>query len=196
MDEKNYRSNSSRREKVVARRHHDQIRNYLLIGGGFIVFIAFIFLSFSKSSNHNVSLARIGVKLGDFALTDTNGKTIHLSDYTGKPVLLNAWATWCPPCRAEMPLLNSYYQAHLKQGFTLLAISAGDSPADALSFSRQYRLAFPVLIDPQAQLLSAMGVRSFPTSIFVGKDGMVKTIHIGMFTQEMIETEISPLLSQ
>jgi peroxiredoxin len=186
----------SRKEKAAARRRNEHIRNSLLIGGSLFIFAAIIIVSFSKSVAQNVVSPRIGSTLGNFALQDINGKTVHLSDYTGKAVLINAWATWCPPCKAEMPLLNQYYQSHAQQGFMLLAINAGDTLAEAASFANQNGLAFPVLLDPGTQVLDQMGIRDFPTSILIGKDGKVKTIHIGMFTQESIEAELTPLLGQ
>ena len=132
--------------------------------------------------------------MGDFSLTDINSKTVHLSDYAGKAVLNNAWATWYPPCKAEMPDLNAYYQAHQADGFVLLAVNAGDPASDAAAFASQKGLAFPVLLDPNTSLFTSLGVHSFPTSILVGLDGVVKTIHVGMFTSVALEAEVTPYL--
>ncbi len=77
---------------------------------------------------------------------------MRLSDYAGKVVLLNAWATWCPPCKAEMPDLNAYYHAHQDEGFVILAINAGDSASVAAAFADQIGLSFPVLLDPNTDL--------------------------------------------
>ena len=95
-----------------------------------------------------------------------------------------------------MPLLNRYYQSHTKDDFVLLAVNAGDSQNEAASFANQNGLAFPVLLDPGTQLLNQLGINSFPTSILIGRDGNVKTIHIGMFTPDSIEAELTPLLVQ
>ena len=130
----------------------------------------------------------------DFKLTDIHGKTVRLSDFAGKAVLINAWATWCPPCKAEMPDLNAYYQAHQDEGFVILAVNAGDSASQAAAFASQKGLAFPVLLDPNTRFLTSLGVRSFPTSILVGSDGVVKTIHVGMFTPQSLDAEITPYL--
>jgi cytochrome c biogenesis protein CcmG, thiol:disulfide interchange protein DsbE len=75
-------------------------------------------------------------------------------------------------------------------------VNAGDTRDEAASFANQNKLAFPILLDPGTQLLNQMNVRDFPTSILIGRDGKVKTIHIGMFTAESIEAEITPLLGQ
>jgi thiol-disulfide isomerase/thioredoxin len=192
----NHKVNSSRREKAANQRRQEQIRNILLAAGSVLIIASILFASLSKSVTHNVIPARIGSALGDFSLSDVKGNTVHLSDYKGKTVLINAWATWCPPCKAEMPLLNRYYQSHAQDGFILLAVNAGDSQNEAASFANQKGLAFPVLLDPGTQLLGRLGINSFPTSILIGRDGVVKTIHVGMFTPESIEAELTPLLVQ
>lgn len=139
---------------------------------------------------------RVGAPLSSFSLTDIQGNKVKLSDYKGKVVLVNAWATWCPPCRAKMPDLNAYYQAHQTDGFMVLAVNAGDPLSSAAAFAQSNGLAFPVLLDPDLQLLDGFGIHSFPTSIVVGRDGRVKTIHVGMFTPQALETEVTPLLAQ
>jgi peroxiredoxin len=196
MNPKDHQVNTSRRERAAAQRRRDGIRNLIVIGGVFLILAAILFTSFSKSTGIIVAPARVGSALGDFSLTDIRNNTVHLSDFKGKTVLINAWATWCPPCRAEMPLLNQYYQAHAQQNFVLLAVNAGDTLSEAASFANQNTLAFPVLLDSGTQLLNQMGVNSFPTSILIGRDGKVKTIHIGLFTADSIEAELTPLIEQ
>jgi peroxiredoxin len=93
-----------------------------------------------------------------------------------------------------MPDLNAYYQTHQDEGFVILAVNAGDSASDAAVFANQKGLAFPVLLDPNTSLLTSLGVHSYPTSILVGADGVVKAIHVGMFTPEDLEEEITPYL--
>lgn len=157
---------------------------------------AAVLLLLGKPSKPAAGPLQIGRPLADFSLSDINGHTVSLSDYAGQWVLINAWATWCPPCKAEMPDLNAYYQAHQGQGFVILAINAGD-PADAAAdFAQQKGLTFPVLLDPEMSLLTSLGVQSFPTSILVGADGVVKTIHLGMFSTQTLEEEITPYLSE
>jgi thiol-disulfide isomerase/thioredoxin len=89
--------------------------------------VAVLWILFANPYTQTVGHVRVGAALADFTLNDIHGKVVHLSDYSGRPVLINAWAIWCPPCKAEMPPLNRYYQSHVKDGFMLLSVNAGDS---------------------------------------------------------------------
>lgn len=169
-----------------------------LIGLGALVLIGLlvVLLNRSKTQSQSIAPARIGAPLVDFTLPDIQGQQVSLSDFQGQVVLVNTWATWCPPCRAEMPDLNAYYQAHQKEGFVILAINAGESQSIAAAFAQEYRLAFPVLLDSDYRLLNGLAIHDYPTSIVIGRDGLVKTIHIGMYRPEQLEADIIPLLSQ
>ncbi len=158
--------------------------------------LALIPLLLAQPANAEVQRAVGGQPLSDFVLNDLDGRPVRLSDYTGRPVLINAWATWCPPCRAEMPALHAFYQAHQADGLELLAINAGEAQATAASFITAQGFTFPVLLDPGARLLDALGIRSFPTSVLVGRDGRVKFIHIGLLDEGLLQSEILPLLGQ
>ncbi len=194
MTIKDLTSFKSRKEQLALRRKQEKIRNVLMAFGAIMVVLAIFWLIFRSSPVQTVVPPQIGVTLRDFTLEDVNGETVRLSDYKGKHVLINTWATWCPPCKAEMPLLNQYYQAHAAEGFVILAINAGDTQAEAAAFASQNDLRFHVLLDPGTQLLNQMAIHSFPTSILIGRDGVVKAIHIGLFTQESIEAEITPYI--
>lgn len=137
---------------------------------------------------------RVGMTLGNFTLEDLAGKPVSLSDYRGRPVLVNAWATWCPPCQAEMPDLDAFYRQHQSAGFIVLAVNAGETRDQAAGFQAQSGVSFPILLDPQEQLMDRLGISDFPTSILVGRDGRVKAVHVGLFTPAQLEQEILPLI--
>jgi thiol-disulfide isomerase/thioredoxin len=197
MDLRNNLSNQSRRERIAVFRKQQRDRNRWLIVVGILILSSIIYLTLSnKSPNQMVVPAQIGSVLSDFTLNNLKGEAVHITDFKDKPVLINAWATWCPPCRAEMPLLSQYYLVHRQQDLVLLAVNAGDPESDVTAFAKQYDLPFIVLLDPSAQLLAKLGIGSYPTSILVGRDGKVKAIHFGEFTQNTLDTEITPLLSQ
>ena len=187
---------TTRKERAAGRRRQRKINTILFFAVGLVVIVAVVFLFSSKSSTQAVSPVQVGQRLGDFSLTDIHGRTVRLSDYAGKVVLLNAWATWCPPCKAEIPDLNAYYLAHQGNGFVLIGINAGESASVVAAFAHQEGLAFPMLLDPNTSLLSSLGVHGFPTSILVGSDGMIKEIHVGGFTPQALDDEITPYLQK
>lgn len=132
--------------------------------------------------------------LQDFSLDDLNGRAVKLSDYAGQVVLINAWATWCPPCVAEMPDLEAYYQQHRHESFTILGINAGDTLSAASAFVSQNGITFPIVLDPNVEFLSDLGVHSFPTSILIDPNGVVRSIHVGMYNAQDLDEEITPYL--
>jgi peroxiredoxin len=196
MASKTFMTAKTKKDQIATRRRNEKVRNVALVAGSVLVLLALFWLLLNHSPAQNVVPARMGATLGNFSLMDINGTSVRLSDYKGKTVLINAWATWCPPCKAEMPLLNRYYQSHVQDGFVLLAVNAGDTQEQAASFASENELTFPVLLDPGTRLLNQLAINSFPTSILIGPDGKVKTVHVGMFTPEGIEEEITPLLTQ
>jgi peroxiredoxin len=188
-------SRQSRKQQRAAQHRRSLIQTMVLIAAGLLALGALVVVSLS-TPNGVIAPARIGQPISNFTLTDLNGQTHQLSDYAGRPVLINGWATWCPPCRAEMPDLYAFYLAHKADGLELLAINAGESAATSAAFINKQGFTFPVLIDPNQRVLSGLGVDGFPTSILVGRDGKVKYIHVGQITPDVLQTTIAPLLAQ
>jgi len=190
---KQARSNRERRKAARQQR----TLGLALAAGGLLVLLAIFLVAIRPSETSQAALKplRIGQPASNFSLTDLSGKAVKLSDYAGHPVLINAWATWCPPCRAEMPLLHEFYQQHQDEGFVILAVNAGEDSAPVQRFISQNGYTFPVLLDANSDTLMRLGVNSFPTSIFIGRDGVVKHIHLGLFTANSLENEIGPLLA-
>lgn len=118
----------------------------LLITGAAL--IALRLLSPTHLDPYQVMPPRLGAPISDFELKDLQGRFVKLSDYRGKVVLVNAWAAWCAPCKAEMPLLDSYYQAHNQQGFVVLAVNTGDPAGFLNDFLKTVHPTFPILLDP------------------------------------------------
>jgi thiol-disulfide isomerase/thioredoxin len=187
---------TSGKQQRAIRRRQTQIRSLVMIFGGLLILVAAVIFLVGKPSEATNRLypPKIGQAMPDLALKDLSGGTVRLSDFAGRPVLINAWATWCPPCRAEMPLLNDYYLKHRENGFVILAVNAGENQSLVDQFISQAGFNFPVLLDPDSASLSRLGVFSFPTSILVGRDGIVKKIHVGIITPETMQNEIAPLL--
>ncbi|MBU0511477.1 MAG: TlpA family protein disulfide reductase [Chloroflexi bacterium] len=127
-------------------------------------------------------------------LSDSNGNAMALEDYRGQVVLVNHWATWCPPCRAEMPELETYYQAHKNDGFILIGISAGDSAQDVNNFVAQNGLHFPMWIDLTGKAMQAFNIAGLPSSFVIDAAGTVRLAWAGAISLEMLEAYVTPLL--
>ena len=128
------------------------------------------------------------------ALTDLQGHTVSLEDYHGKLVLVNNWATWCPPCQAEMPDLQAYYQAHAAQGFVIVAIESGEPAGTVSDFVRQHGLTFPVWPDPQESATAAFQNWDLPSSYVVDQAGRLRMYWTGEINPATLEKYITPLL--
>jgi peroxiredoxin len=123
---------------------------------------------------------RTGYPAPEFELPDLKGATHRLSDYRGKVVFVNLWATWCPPCREEMPGMQRLFQQLQGRDFTMLAIAEDEGGAAAVTpFVAQLGLTFPVLLDPDARLSPRFGVTGYPETFIVDRNGNVVNHVIG-----------------
>ena len=117
----------------------------------------------------------------DFSLQTPSGETFTLSDLRGQPVLINFWASWCPPCRSEMPAMQRVYNDFNEKGFTVLAINVtnSDSLDEAIAFAQLHKLTFPILLDHDGSIDRTYRVRSLPTSFFVDGEGEIREVVVG-----------------
>ena len=111
-------------------------------------------------------------------------------------VLVNNWATWCPPCKAEMPDLQAYYQAHSSQGFVVVAIEAGESAASVADFLKPFGITFPVWLDPTGSALQAFQNQDLPSSYVIGRDGSLVMDWTGPVNRPTLEKYLTPLLEK
>lgn len=132
----------------------------------------------------------------DLQLTTLSGEPAALSDYLGQVVLVNNWATWCPPCRAEMPELLAYYQAHADEGFVLIAINAGEPASVVQAFVNRLGLTFPVWLDPEMAALTAFQNPSLPSSYVIDREGVVRLAWTGPIDRATLEEYVTPLVER
>jgi peroxiredoxin len=130
----------------------------------------------------------------ELSLTDLQDNPVSLADFKGRVVLVNNWATWCPPCKAEMPTLQAYYEDHKDQGFEIVAIEAGEPVAEVAEFSKQYGLNFKVWPDSKQKALTAFRSFSLPNSYVIDEDGQVRLAWFGPINRKMLEEYVTPLL--
>ena len=107
----------------------------------------------------------------DFALATPDGKKLALKDFRGKVVLLNFWASWCVPCREEMPAMEKLYQEYKQKNFVVLAVAVKDRKQDAVSFVKELKLSYPIALDPEAQVGTLYGAWGLPATYLIGPKG-------------------------
>lgn len=132
-----------------------------------------------------------GSDLPDFTLNDMLGKPQSLSDYKGKVVLLNFWATWCPPCVKEMPSMQRVQDQLKTRGLEVVAVNMGDEVADVEQFLQRVPVQFPILMDLEGEVLKSWRVVAFPTTFILDRDGSIQYALFGGFewdSPEAIET--------
>jgi peroxiredoxin len=129
----------------------------------------------------------IGEPAPDFELASLSGQTVRLSDRRGKPVLLNFWATWCGPCKLEMPAIQERFDQH-QADFSVLAIDFDEPEADVRRFAEQLGLTFDILLDPGAKVQDLYRVRGYPTTFLVDADGIIRIHHIGLMTEDQLDS--------
>jgi len=129
----------------------------------------------------------VGVQVEDFRLTDLDGKSQSLSQYRGKVVLVNFWATWCKPCTTEMPAMQATYDKLRDKGFVVLAINELEDDAKVRQHIKQYGHTFPVLMDRDNKVANQFGVFGLPVSVFIDEKGIVQEyIKGGLLTEQKI----------
>jgi len=107
----------------------------------------------------------------DFTLPDPAGKKVSLKDFRGKLVMLNFWATWCVPCREEMPTMERLYQEFKNRGFVIVAVSVKDKKTEALAFIKELKLTYPVVFDPEGEVGLLYGAWALPATYLIGAKG-------------------------
>jgi peroxiredoxin len=120
-----------------------------------------------------------GQQAPDFALKSSTGENLRLSEFRGDVVMINFWATWCGPCRQEMPLLDELYQRYERVGFNLLGVNIDDDSRRAMQMIEDLGVSFPVLFDAQKEVSKLYNVEAMPVTVLVDREGNVRYVHHG-----------------
>lgn len=148
------------------------------------------------STTDAVTTIAAGSPAPDFALKTLDGGQVRLSDFKGQPVLLNFWASWCGPCRTEMPELIAAHQAHQADGLVVLAINNTqlDLVEDVQAFVDEMQLPFPVPLDAQGETIEAYAILGLPTSVFVNAGGAIQNVNVGPLTRDSLASYLAEIL--
>jgi cytochrome c biogenesis protein CcmG/thiol:disulfide interchange protein DsbE len=131
----------------------------------------------------------IGYVAPDITLTDTDGRTFQLSGLRGRPVVLNFWATWCPPCRAELPELQAASQ-RLAGQVAIVGVNQGEAPAEVQAFAQQQGLTFQIPLDTQMEASRLYLVRNLPTTFFIDRSGVIREMQVGPLTEATLSQQL------
>ena len=172
----------------------------LIVGAGLGVLIFFgignsrrLFSGQEIAAGRNLSASlAIGSPAPDFELTNLAGESIRLSELKETVVLINFWATWCGPCRLEMPAIQERYERYLPE-LAVLAVNFDEPVDDVQSFVDELGLTFDVLLDPGAKIQDLYRVRGYPTTFLVDTEGIVQVYHIGLMTEEQLDGYLAQL---
>jgi cytochrome c biogenesis protein CcmG, thiol:disulfide interchange protein DsbE len=142
---------------------------------------------------------REGFSAPDFTLNLLDGRQVTLSELRGKVVMVNFWATWCPPCKAEMPAIESVYRAFKDLGLEVLAVNTTnqDREADVLTFVQDLELSFPIPLDRTGAVSAAYSLRGLPSTYFIDADGVIREVVVGgPMSEALIQSKVEDLLKE
>ncbi len=140
------------------------------------------------------ALAQKGGTVTDFTIGSLNNGQISLADYEGDVIIMNFWATWCPPCRAEMPAIDRFYEAYKDEGLVVLAINEEESEETVRPFIQANNFSFPVLLDTEGRVAQQYSTRSFPTTFIIDRQGVIQHVQTGEISEAELERIVKPLL--
>ena len=141
------------------------------------VLLGLVFSVFAASSLASSGLT--GQTAPDFALKSSSGENLRLSEYRGDVVMVNFWATWCGPCRQEMPILDELYARYQRVGFSLLGVNIDDNSSKAMNMVNELGVTFPVLFDSRKEVSELYDVDAMPVTLLIDREGTVRYVHQG-----------------
>jgi len=158
--------------------------------------VAGVLLTQKNTKNEFSSKSSLEAKepVPNFTLSTIDGKDFHFSDYKGKPILINFFASWCLPCREEMPVLEKIVREYGPKGVVFLGIAVDDTEEKMKDFIAKYGVTFPVGLDKTAAIQKSFGIYGIPTTYFIDRNGMINYSHSGVVTEELLQHELDKLL--
>ncbi len=137
---------------------------------------------------------RIGEAAPDFTLQDTTGKSVSLTGFRGHPVFVNFWASWCPPCRSEMPDIQSLAQENAGKGLVVLGVNMQEDSQPVVHYADTLGLSFPLVLDRNGSVSTRYNVTGLPTSYILDEDGVIRAMNIGPLTPKGLRAKLASVL--
>lgn len=177
---------------------------FLIIPGAGLIVMALIGVLLSLGPGKNVGNSNsitfppieVNQAAPELTLNTLDGDQVSLEDFRGDVVLLNNWATWCPPCRMEMPEFNAYYNKYKDQGFQVLAVEAGQPEHEVRTFVEENQLDFLILLDPENKSLEMFQNSSLPNSYVMDREGKLRLVWLGAINEATLEEWVTPLIKE
>lgn len=175
----------------------------IMIGCGFLaVGISFMLLrgtgetAYASEQDFSAVPSQVNYPAPELNLTTLYGESVSLTDYKGSVLLVNLWATWCPPCREEMPTLQAFYEKYKNEGFILIAIDQGEIPEMVVPFVKELGLTFPVWLDMPSEAGRVFGTMNLPSSYVIDRDGQIRLMWIGGISKENLEKYVPKIIKE
>jgi thiol-disulfide isomerase/thioredoxin len=180
-------------------KHSNNLISWIFIGTGLIVLGSALWFALtpgSSSSVYQTVPVTTSFPAPELSLFDLGGELNSLASFRGKIVLVNLWATWCPPCRAEMPALNQFFLNHRSDGLVIVGINDGEPVELVRKFVEVLTLEFPIWLDPDYQTEKAFGTISLPSSYLIDRGGEVRLMWFGAVDIPTLNKYVLPLIME
>ena len=188
-------------KKKYRRKQKKQFPVLPIVIGSFLIIFAVMALTTpseesSAASQNSIVPMAVNYSAPELSLQNIKGETESLVDYRDNVVLVNNWATWCPPCKAEMPTLVAYHNEHTANGFSVIAVEAGEALDVVIPFVESFEMNFPVWLDPDGKALNAFRNGTLPNSYVIDRTGTVRYAWTGEISMAMLEKYVTPLIAE
>ena len=175
-------------------RNWSQIVGSLLFRAGVLLLLAVALAACGDGGSEQPQGVRQGSYALDFTLKNLDGEEVSLSDYEGKVVVINFWATWCPPCRAEIPDLEAAHQTFAEEGLVILGVNVEDPARAVEPFLAEMGMTYPVVLDETGKVMKDYRTPGLPTSVILDREGVIRARHVGVLTAEQLDNYLQQVL--
>jgi len=169
------------------------VRNWKIVAG-VLLLLAVTLAACGGGDSSGPTGVNEGNLASGFTLEALDGTEVSLGEYRGNVVLINFWATWCPPCRAEIPDIEEAYQARQDDGFVVLGVNVEEPRESVAPFVEAMGMTYPVLLDEGGQVLKMYRAIGLPISVILDQDGVIQVRHVGVLTREQLEDYLAQVM--